>query len=178
MFACTSNGKDENINFIMWYLAFCQLCYAILEIINHVSDMNLIMAKVGHWDGPPLIVTELSHQLCCLVQGRQCTVFFQCFYPKKRCLLLLETMFRTWEKVERIIQCSWVCGTRAQDPLLNCLEWSQLKWFRHLISLPLIRHLPLEFFLGTEGRSQCSTRWGDYISHLAWEHLRVLHKEL
>lgn len=25
--------------------------------------MNLIMAKVGQWDGPPLILTELSHQM-------------------------------------------------------------------------------------------------------------------
>ncbi|XP_035237190.1 tumor necrosis factor receptor superfamily member 14-like isoform X2 [Anguilla anguilla] len=56
------------------------------------------------------------------------------------------------------------------DPLLPCIERSQLRWFRHLIRMPPVR-LPLEVFrgqpLGRRPRGRPGTRWRD-IQRLAW----------
>ncbi len=58
---------------------------------------------------------------------------------------------------------------------------SQLSWFKHLVRMPPGR-LPLEVFHACQtGRRPCGrpgTHWRDYISHLSWEHLRILQEEL
>ena len=39
-------------------------------------------------------------------------------------------------------------------------------------------HLPREVFLACPSRGGLRTRWRDYISSLAWEHLGIPHSEL
>jgi len=67
----------------------------------------------------------------------------------------------------------------GEEPLLLCL--SQLRWFGHLIRMPP-GCLPLEVFracpTGRRPRGRPRTRWRDYISHLAWEHLGILQEKL
>ena len=56
------------------------------------------------------------------------------------------------------------------EPLLLCVERSQLRWFGHLMRMPPGR-LPREVFLarptGRRPRGRPRTRWRDYISSLA-----------
>jgi len=67
------------------------------------------------------------------------------------------------------------------EPLLLRIERSQLRWFGHLIRMPPGR-LPLEVFrarpTGRSPRGRPRTRWRDYISLLAWEHLGIPQVEL
>ena len=67
------------------------------------------------------------------------------------------------------------------EPLLLCVERSQLRWFRHLMRMPPGR-LPREVFLarptGRRPRGRPRTRWRDYISSLAWERLGIPQSEL
>jgi len=67
------------------------------------------------------------------------------------------------------------------EPLLLRIERSQLWWFGHLIRTPPER-LSLEVYevrpTGRRPRGRPRTRWRDYISLLAYEHLRILQKEL
>uniref|UniRef100_A0AAQ4R3P6 Reverse transcriptase domain-containing protein n=1 Tax=Gasterosteus aculeatus aculeatus TaxID=481459 RepID=A0AAQ4R3P6_GASAC len=67
------------------------------------------------------------------------------------------------------------------EPLLLCVERSQLRWFGHLVRMPPGR-LPREVFqarpAGKRPRGRPRTRWRDYISALAWEHLGIPHSEL
>ena len=67
------------------------------------------------------------------------------------------------------------------EPLLLRVERSQLRWFRHLTRMPPGR-LPLEVFrarpTGRRPRGRPRTRWRDYISLLAWEHLGIPQEEL
>ena len=66
------------------------------------------------------------------------------------------------------------------EPLLLCLERSQLRWFGHLVRMPTGR-LPWEVFqarpVGRRPRGRPRTRWRDYISTLAWERLRIPPRE-
>ncbi|KAJ8015753.1 hypothetical protein DPEC_G00029420 [Dallia pectoralis] len=66
------------------------------------------------------------------------------------------------------------------EPLLLCVERSQLRWFGHLVRPP--RRLPREVFqarpAGRRPRARPRTRWRDYISTLAWEHLGIPQSEL
>ncbi|KAJ7994746.1 hypothetical protein DPEC_G00252670 [Dallia pectoralis] len=61
------------------------------------------------------------------------------------------------------------------EPLLLCIERSQLRWFGHLVRMPPGR-LPREVFQARRGRPR--TRWRDYISTLAWERLGIPKSEL
>jgi len=65
--------------------------------------------------------------------------------------------------------------------LLLPVKRSQLRWFGHLIRMPPGR-LPLEVFRarpnGRRPWGRHRTRWRDYISHLAWECLRIPREEL
>ncbi len=65
--------------------------------------------------------------------------------------------------------------------LLLCVERSQLRWFRHLVRMPPSR-FPMEVFqacpAGRRPWGRPRSRWRDYISALAWEHLRILQSEL
>ena len=67
------------------------------------------------------------------------------------------------------------------EPLLLCVERSQLRWFGHLMRMPPGR-LPREVFLarptGRRPRGRPRTRWRDYISSLAWEHMGIPESEL
>ncbi|XP_066524927.1 relaxin-3 receptor 1 [Hoplias malabaricus] len=67
------------------------------------------------------------------------------------------------------------------ESLLLRVERSQLKWFRHLMRMPPGR-LPLEVHqarpTGRKPRGRPRTRWRDYISRLAWEHLGIPQEEL
>ena len=67
------------------------------------------------------------------------------------------------------------------EPLLLCIERSQLRWFRHLVRMPPGR-VPQEVFqarpAGRRLRGRPRTRWRDYISTLAWEHLGIPQSEL
>ena len=67
------------------------------------------------------------------------------------------------------------------EPLLLCVERSQLRWFGHLMRMPPGR-LPREVFLarptGRRPRGRPRTRWMDYISSLAWERLGIPGSEL
>ena len=67
------------------------------------------------------------------------------------------------------------------EPLLLRVERSQLRWFGHLTRMPPGR-LPLEVFrarpTGRRPRGRPRTRWRDYISLLAWEHLGIPQEEL
>ena len=67
------------------------------------------------------------------------------------------------------------------EPLLVRIETGQLRWFGHQIRMPPGR-LPLEVFqarpTGKRHRGRPRTRWRDYISRLAWEHLGVPQEEL
>uniref|UniRef100_A0A671UC54 ribonuclease H n=1 Tax=Sparus aurata TaxID=8175 RepID=A0A671UC54_SPAAU len=67
------------------------------------------------------------------------------------------------------------------EPLLLCVERSQLRWFGHLMRMPPGR-LPREVFLarptGRRPRGRPRTRWTDYISSLAWERLGIPQSEL
>ncbi|KAI3364874.1 hypothetical protein L3Q82_000929 [Scortum barcoo] len=68
------------------------------------------------------------------------------------------------------------------EPLLLRIERSQLRWLGHLFRMPPGR-LPREVFQACptgrrppDGRPR--TRWRDYVSRLAWEHLGVPPEEL
>ncbi|KAJ8011838.1 hypothetical protein DPEC_G00062440 [Dallia pectoralis] len=67
------------------------------------------------------------------------------------------------------------------EPLLLCIERSQLRWFGHLVRMPPGR-LPREVFqarpAGRRPRGRPRTRWRDYISTLAWERLGIPQSEL
>ncbi|KAK5873269.1 hypothetical protein PBY51_018325 [Eleginops maclovinus] len=67
------------------------------------------------------------------------------------------------------------------EPLLLHVERSQLRWFGHLVRMPPGR-LPREVFqarpAGKRPRVRPRTRWRDYISSLAWEHLGIPQSEL
>ncbi|KAJ8012365.1 hypothetical protein DPEC_G00041950 [Dallia pectoralis] len=67
------------------------------------------------------------------------------------------------------------------EPLLLCIERSQLRWFGHLVRMPPGR-LPKEVFqarpAGRRPRGRPRTRWRDYISTLAWERLGIPQSEL
>ena len=67
------------------------------------------------------------------------------------------------------------------EPLLLCVERSQLRWFGHLVRMPPGR-LPREVFqarpAGRRPRGRPRTRWRDYISNLAWERLGIPQSEL
>ena len=66
------------------------------------------------------------------------------------------------------------------EPLLLCVERSQLKWFGHLVRMPL-GCLPREVFQAHPARrawGRLRIRWRDYISTLAWERLRIPQSEL
>ena len=62
------------------------------------------------------------------------------------------------------------------EPLLLRLERSQLRWFRHLVRMPLER-LPREVLeacpTGGRPRGRPRTRWRDYINSLAWDRLGI-----
>ncbi|KAI3362006.1 hypothetical protein L3Q82_012348 [Scortum barcoo] len=67
------------------------------------------------------------------------------------------------------------------EPLLLCIEKSQLRWLGHLFRMPPGR-LPREVFqacpTGRRPRGRPRTRWRDYVSQLAWERLGVPPEEL
>uniref|UniRef100_A0A8D3C086 Reverse transcriptase domain-containing protein n=1 Tax=Scophthalmus maximus TaxID=52904 RepID=A0A8D3C086_SCOMX len=67
------------------------------------------------------------------------------------------------------------------EPLLLCVERSQLRWFGHLVRMPPGR-LPWEVFqarpAGKRPRGRPRTRWRDYISTLAWERLWIPQSDL
>ena len=67
------------------------------------------------------------------------------------------------------------------EPVLLCVERGQMRWFGHLMRMPL-GHLPGEVFLarptGRRPRGRPRTRWRDYISSLAWECLWIPQAEL
>ena len=67
------------------------------------------------------------------------------------------------------------------EPLLLRLERSQLRWFGHLVRMPLER-LPREVLearpTGRRPRGRPRTRWRDYIDSLASYHLGILQEEV
>ena len=67
------------------------------------------------------------------------------------------------------------------DPLLLCIERSQMRWLGHLVRMPPGR-LPGEMFrarpTGRRPRGRPRTRWRDYVSRLAWERLGIPQEEL
>ena len=67
------------------------------------------------------------------------------------------------------------------DPLLLRVERSQMRWLGHLVRMPP-RRLPGEVFrarpTGRRPRWRPRTRWRDYVSRLAWEHLGIPLEEL
>ncbi|KAK3508331.1 hypothetical protein QTP70_021477, partial [Hemibagrus guttatus] len=67
------------------------------------------------------------------------------------------------------------------EPLLLHIERGQLRWLGHLFWMPPGR-LPGEVFRacpnGKRPRGRPRTRWRDYVSRLAWEHLGVPLEEL
>ena len=67
------------------------------------------------------------------------------------------------------------------DPLLLRVERSQMRWFGHLVRMPPGR-LPGEVFrarpTGRRPWGRPRTRWRDYVSQLAWEHLGIPREEL
>ncbi|KAK3542767.1 hypothetical protein QTP70_002969 [Hemibagrus guttatus] len=67
------------------------------------------------------------------------------------------------------------------EPLLLHIERGQLMWLGHLFRMPPGR-LPGEVFRACptrkRPRGRPRTRWRDYVSRLAWEHLRVPPEEL
>ncbi|KAK0143194.1 Craniofacial development protein 2 [Merluccius polli] len=67
------------------------------------------------------------------------------------------------------------------DPLLLRVERSQMRWLGHLVRMPPGR-LPGEVFrarpTGRRPRGRPRTRWRDYVSRLAWEHLGIPQEEL
>ncbi|KAK3545823.1 hypothetical protein QTP70_015266, partial [Hemibagrus guttatus] len=67
------------------------------------------------------------------------------------------------------------------EPLLLHIKRGQLRWLGHLFRMPLGR-LPGEVFqacpTGKRPRGRPRTRWRDYVSRLAWEHLGVPPEEL
>ncbi|KAK9541149.1 hypothetical protein VZT92_001216 [Zoarces viviparus] len=79
------------------------------------------------------------------------------------------------------VRSSVIRGELGVEPLLLRVERSQLRWFGHLIRMPPGR-LPLEVFqarsTGKRPRGRPRTRWRDYISQLAWEHLGIPQNEL
>ena len=62
------------------------------------------------------------------------------------------------------------------DPLLLRVKRSQMRWLGHLIRMPP-GCLPGEVFRARP-RGRPSTRWRDYVSRLAWEHLGIPREEL
>ena len=67
------------------------------------------------------------------------------------------------------------------EPLLLCIERSQLRWSEHLVRMPSVRLLSEVFRVcPTERRPKGSprTRWKNYISLLTWEHLGIPKGEL
>ncbi len=79
------------------------------------------------------------------------------------------------------VRSSVFCEELGVEPLLPCTEWSQLRWFGHLVRMPPVC-LPKEVFqtcsAGKRPQSRPRSRWRDYISALAWEHLRIPSSEL
>jgi len=79
------------------------------------------------------------------------------------------------------VQSSDIRRELGVEPLLLCIERSQLRWFGHLIRMPPGR-LPLEVFqtrpTGRRPRGRPRTRWRDYISRLACERLGIPQNEL
>ncbi|KAK0145331.1 putative uncharacterized transposon-derived protein F52C9.6 [Merluccius polli] len=67
------------------------------------------------------------------------------------------------------------------DPPLLRVERSQMRWLGHLFRMPPGR-LPGEVFragsTGRRPRGRPRTRWRDYVSRLAWEHLGIPQEEL
>ncbi len=65
-----------------------------------------------------------------------------------------------------------ICEDLGVEPLLLCMERSQLRWFGHLERMPT-GHLPMEVSLarpaGKRPPDRPRFRWRDYISALAWE---------
>ena len=66
------------------------------------------------------------------------------------------------------------------EPLLLRIERSQMRWLEHLVKMPPGH--PGEVFrarpTGRRPRGRPRTRWKDYVSRLAWEHLGVPLEEL
>lgn len=62
------------------------------------------------------------------------------------------------------------------EPLLH-VEWSKLRWPRHLFWMPPRRFTGEVFWSYPKGRKP-RTRWRDYVSWLAWENLGVTPNEL
>jgi len=54
------------------------------------------------------------------------------------------------------------------EPLLLCIERSQMRWLRHLVGMPP-GHLSSEVFWAHLTGRRPRTRWRDYVSRLAWE---------
>ena len=79
------------------------------------------------------------------------------------------------------VRSSAICEGLGVEPLLLCVEKSQLRWFGHLMRMPPGR-LPREVFLarptGRRPRGRPRTRWRDYISSLTWERLGIPQAEL
>jgi len=63
------------------------------------------------------------------------------------------------------------------EPLLLCVERSQLKWFGHLVRMPP-DPLSLEVFRARPTGRRPRTHWRDHISHLAWKRLGIPQDEL
>ncbi|KAK0155927.1 hypothetical protein N1851_001531 [Merluccius polli] len=59
------------------------------------------------------------------------------------------------------------------DPLLLCVERSQMRWLGHLVRMP-----PWACPTGRRPRGRPRTHWRDYVSRLAWERLRIPQEEL
>ncbi len=88
----------------------------------------------------------------------------------------------------------WVAGVSLRDKVRSsvqeelgvelrflCVKSSQLRWFGPLVRMPPA-HLPREVFqacpAGRRPQGRSRSRWGNYISVLAGEHLGITHSEL
>ncbi len=78
------------------------------------------------------------------------------------------------------VRSSVICKKLRVEPLLLCIQRSQLRWFRHLVRMPS-SCLPREVFqvrpAGSRPRGKLRSQWRDYISTLAWEHLGIPQSE-
>ena len=68
-------------------------------------------------------------------------------------------------------------GRLGVELLLLRIKRSQLRWFRHLVRMPLGRRL-LEVFQARPTGRRPRKRRSDYVSLLAWERLGIPQEEL
>ena len=78
---------------------------------------------------------------------------------------------------DSLLRSSVIRAGLGLEPLLLCVERSQLRWFGHLIRMPHGR-IPREVFQAHPAGRRPRIRWRNYISTLGWERLGISQSEL